>query len=30
VIGVASPIVTSYFAHKHFSFRRANGSVVRS
>ena len=29
VIGVASPIVTSYFAHKHFSFRRAKGSVVR-
>lgn len=23
-IGVVSPVVTSYFAHKHFSFRRAS------
>ena len=23
MIGVASPVVTSYFAHRHFSFRRS-------
>jgi hypothetical protein len=25
LIGVASPILVSYYAHKHFSFRPAGG-----
>ena len=26
VIGVASPVLVSYYAHKHFSFRQATGN----